>query len=108
MAVFLWGLGKSGQLGNGRTENCELPTTLKSVVRPQSGSCLSTNEDSPITTDSIAVGGLFTAWVHNGKVYTTGCGKYGRLGTGSENDVCVPTYVELLPKNIAQVIKCII
>ena len=75
MAIYSWGLGKNGQLGSGLKENETLPTkakfdkkTLNQVV-------------------AVSAGGLFTCFcTKTGKVFSFGCGKDGRLGTGDEID----------------------
>jgi alpha-tubulin suppressor-like RCC1 family protein len=78
--VYAWGLGKSGQLGNGKCGNSELPEVFQSKGNVISLSC----------------GALYTGAVTtDGRVVTSGCGKYGRLGTGDENDRETPTQVAL-------------
>ena len=75
MAVYSWGLGKNGQLGSGLKENETLPTKAKF--------------DKATSDQAIAVsaGGLFTCFcTKTGKVFSFGCGKHGRLGTGDEID----------------------
>lgn len=80
MAIYAWGFGKLGQLGSGTSKGSVLPSELKLD-----------KGDRPI---QICTGGLFTAIVtQKGNVYVCGCGKYGRLGLGHENDVNVPTKV---------------
>ena len=81
MSVFTWGLGKSGQLGNGKKENCENPQEVK--------------QSKSVEVVGLETGALFTALVSkDGKVITFGCGKHGRLGTGNEEDSDRPTLVE--------------
>lgn len=83
MSVHTWGLGKSGQLGNGKLDNCLVPGLVS----------LPTKSDVV----GISSGGLFTACVTaDGRVYTFGCGKYGRLGNNREEDSKTPVRVEKL------------
>ena len=90
-SCFSWGFGKYGQLGNGASGNCELPQLVRvpSSFKPTALSC----------------GGHFTAIIGYtktkstassaetlpGQVLTCGWGKYGRLGSGSEEDKLVPS-----------------
>ena len=79
MAVFSWGLGKSGQLGNGKLTNAELPQPL--VIEKSSRL---EKIDSIV---GISAGGLFSCFVtRSGKVLSCGNGKYGRLGNSKEDD----------------------
>lgn len=82
MAVFLWGFGKQGQLGNGQTNTQHTP------VRPK----------LPANTEAcdIQCGGYYTAVIDKvGQLFTFGCGKYGRLGTGSDEDVAEPVKIRV-------------
>lgn len=73
MAVYIWGFGNSGQLGNGET------TTQHTPVHPK----LPTNTE----VSDINCGGYYTAVIsRDGGLFTFGCGKYGRLGTGNEEN----------------------
>ncbi|CAG5134847.1 unnamed protein product [Candidula unifasciata] len=85
MAVYTWGLGKTGQLGTGRLDTEYTPHLANKTA---DGLELETAKD-------ISCGALFTAVVTvDGSVFTTGYGKYGRLGLGdTENDACFFTEV---------------
>lgn len=92
VAVFAWGFGKYGQLGTGQGLNAEVPQLIKLPVGT-----------TPI---KISCGAHFTSVLCQvskkgaekvrTKVFTCGWGKYGRLGTGSEDNKPVLTEV-LLP-----------
>lgn len=83
MAVYAWGFAKLGQLGTDALEASLTPIELK----------------IPVSDDRVAqiyTGGLFTALVtQKGDLYVCGCGRHGRLGTGSEDDVFSLTKIEL-------------
>ena len=97
MAVFSWGLGKSGQLGNGKVANAELPQPL--VIEKSSKL---EKGDSIV---GISAGGLFSCFVtKNGKVLSCGNGKYGRHGNNKEEDQKEATLVkDLSGIKVAQV-----
>ncbi|XP_045176506.2 probable E3 ubiquitin-protein ligase HERC3 [Mercenaria mercenaria] len=83
MNVLTWGFGKLGQLGNGKGET----DTQHTPVRPK----LPTNTE----VCDIHCGGYYTAVISkNGHLYTFGCGKYGRLGTGDEEDRLEPVKIK--------------
>ncbi len=83
MSLYAWGFGKTGQLGNLKKESCETPQEVKVL--------------KAMTAASLATGLHFTAFVtHDGKLFTFGCGKYGRLGTNKEEDSSKPLFVEAL------------
>jgi alpha-tubulin suppressor-like RCC1 family protein len=87
MDVLTWGFGNCGQLGNGQTDTQHIPVRTK----------------LPVNTEAcyIHCGGYFTAVINkNGRLFTFGCGKYGRLGTGKEEDRAEP--VEILVKDNAE------
>ena len=90
MAVYTWGFGKYGQLGTGQSVGSETPQLIK--LPPNA------------TPMKIACGAHFTAVLCNFtkkggaanklcRVFTCGWGKYGRLGTGSEEDRNLPTEI---------------
>ena len=71
-------LANLGSLAMGKFEGSLTPLHMK----------LSKNGDRPAY---IYTGGLFTAVLtHRGDIFVCGCGKYGRLGTGNEEDICAP------------------
>lgn len=79
MSVYAWGFGKLGQLGNGQTDTVHTPNQPK-LRKPAV---------------QINSGGYFTAIITNcGELWTFGCGKYGRLGTGSETDSTEPVKIK--------------
>jgi alpha-tubulin suppressor-like RCC1 family protein len=81
MAVYSWGLGKSGQLGLGTFENTYTPARIKLHGKVRDISC----------------GGLFSALVTStGEVYSFGEGKHGRLGIGAEHSHAIPTLIKKL------------
>ena len=86
MVVHAWGFGKYGQLGNGQTTTAETPQLLKL-----------SRSTTPL---QLSCGAHFTVVLcqitsrdgsHLKKLYACGWGKYGRLGTGSEEDCSIPT-----------------
>ena len=81
MSVFTWGFGKCGQLGNGTKDTRHTPGRLS---LPDKCGCT-----------RIGSGGHYTAVVTDkGELYTFGCGKHGRLGTGDEDDRLVPIRIK--------------
>ncbi|ESP03081.1 hypothetical protein LOTGIDRAFT_157042 [Lottia gigantea] len=73
--VYLWGLGISGQLGSGEKKNSPIPRPIKYDDKPTS------------QVVQISCGGLFTtALSADGRVFTSGCGKNGRLGNGATTE----------------------
>ncbi len=89
-AVFVWGFGKLGQLGNGRPGNAIAPIELK----------IGKNGDHRPA--RVYTGGLFTAILtQKGDIFVCGCGKYGRLGTGSDKDSPLP--IKVVPAKDAKV-----
>ena len=88
MSVCTWGFGKYGQLGNGQTSLAETPQLLKLP-----------RHSLPL---QLSCGAHFTVVLckmtrkdgsHFTKLFSCGWGKYGRLGTGSEDDRPLPTEV---------------
>ena len=90
MSLFVWGMGKNGQLGSGHKENLETPV------------CCTIGTRGVV---SVGAGGLYTALVtEDGVVYSTGSGRHGRLGSGDEQDTTHLQCVQALSgKNIKQV-----
>lgn len=94
-AVFAWGFGKYGQLGNGANATCELPqlVRLPSSLAPSGVSCgghftaiLATEKRKKSSPDQQTAERSSSL----GRVFACGWGKYGRLGTGSEEDQLTP------------------
>lgn len=75
MSIYAWGLSKHAQAGHGdKTGKVIIPT--KVYVKQLCGNII-----------DVSVGGLYTAVITDKNVLITfGCGKYGRLGSGSEED----------------------
>lgn len=81
MAVYSWGLGKSGQLGLETLENSYIPNRIKLDY---------------LVTD-ISCGNLFSVVVTStGEVYSFGEGKFGRLGNADESSCSAPVLIKRL------------
>ena len=82
--VFSWGEPDDGKLGHGSASTaCDKPRTIESLR-------------GHVVTD-IACGGSHSACIaDNGKLYTWGKGRYGRLGHGDSDDHYRPKLVEAL------------
>lgn len=79
MAAFIWGFGKSGQLGNGRTDTVHTPVQLQLKFGAEQIDC----------------GGHYTMVITTkGNLLAFGCAKYGRLGTGDETDRLQPELIK--------------
>ncbi|MCL2110129.1 hypothetical protein FWH30_00885 [Microgenomates group bacterium] len=83
--VYCWGDGANGALGNGSTVNISLP---KEVTMP---SGIAFTQIAGSQGDDIR--GLFVALGDDGDVYVWGNGANYRLGTGSYDNVLVPTKI---------------
>jgi alpha-tubulin suppressor-like RCC1 family protein len=90
MAVSTWGFGKYGQLGNGQNATAETPQLLRP---PHSATPLQLTCGAHFTI--ILFQALSKDGRHVKKLYSSGWGKYGRLGTGSEEDHSTPMPVAL-------------
>ena len=89
-AVFSWGFGKYGQLGNGEKQNKEVPQTVKlpTGTTPIKISCGA--HFTSLLCEVSSARGTVTA---STKIFICGWGKYGRLGLGSEADT--PLFTEV-------------
>ncbi len=85
MAVHTWGFGKYGQLGNGQNTTAEVPQLLK---LPRNTKPLQVTCGAHFTVVLCQKSGS-----HLNTLYACGWGKHGRLGTGSEEDHCIPTEI---------------
>ena len=91
MAVYTWGLGKSGQLGHGSLDNCLMPRKVK----------LNANVNNVA---HMACGALFSVIAtSSGRIFSFGTGKYGRLGAGDECDHPIPQEINGSNKGIKSV-----
>ena len=100
MAVHAWGFGKYGQLGNGQITTVETPQLLK-LARSTTPLQLSCGAHFTVVLCQI----ISKDGSHLKKLYACGWGKYGRLGTGSEEDCFIPTELVINTSsiNISQV-----
>ena len=92
-ALYTWGHGDYGRLGQGNTENAEVPTLVQGALLGA-------------TVMQVSAGTAHTACItEEGVLYTWGGGSHGRLGHGSENSAEVPTLVQgaLLGATVMQV-----
>jgi alpha-tubulin suppressor-like RCC1 family protein len=81
-AAYCWGLGTSGQLGNGASSSVLVPAA---VSAPSAGA---------VTWAQISVGGTHVcALTTAGAAYCWGAGANGDLGDGSSSNVSIPTAV---------------
>ncbi|KAL4238637.1 hypothetical protein ACF0H5_003344 [Mactra antiquata] len=93
MTAFVWGFGKLGQLGNGETGTVHTPITPK--LPPN------------MEVSDVQCGGYFTAVLTtDGRLFTFGCGKYGRLGTGNEADQKQPVEIRFLDGDKIEKVSC--
>ena len=97
MAAFSWGFGKYGQLGNGQNNSAEIPQLLK-LPRNASPLQLSCGAHFTVVLCQSTVGSKDGR--RTKKLYACGWGKYGRLGTASEEDHSTPTAVLLYDPSV--------
>ena len=83
MSLYCWGLSRSGQAGQTDDKTGKVIIPSKVSIKPsQHGNIL-----------DVGAGGLYTAAITDKNVLVTfGCGKYGRLGNGSEDDQHTPCF----------------
>jgi len=82
--VFTWGGNQSGELGDGSTDQKNIPTEITTKFSLS-------DEDKII---SISLGATHSSALSSkGKVFTWGWNKYGQLGNDSVNDQIVPTEI---------------
>ena len=86
--VRCWGDGKNGRLGNGRSQNLNIPVKVVSA------------KGNPITDiNQISAGRSHTCALKNDQINCWGKGSYGRLGNGDNKNSYIPTgVVEVSPK----------
>eukprot|EP00743_Colponemidia_sp_Colp-15_P012704 GILK01014538.1.p1 GENE.GILK01014538.1~~GILK01014538.1.p1 ORF type:complete len:416 (+),score=44.06 GILK01014538.1:46-1248(+) len=91
-----WGLNSNGQGGIGKLSN------KKGIVTPQPVRGIGSH-----AIRCVSAGGMFSAAVTaEGKLYTWGSGRRGRLGLGSEEDKLLPTIVSGLGTLIVLQVSC--
>ena len=94
MTVYVWGLGKSGQLGNGCLDTCHVPQKITPAAKE---------------IKHIATGGLFSLLItDDGRVFAFGSGKHGRLGTCNEVDQSSPVLIESLADTVIEKVWLVI
>ena len=72
--LYAWGFSKNGQAGTSTNDKVLVPQNIP--TKKQHGQII-----------DISAGGLFTAAITDKNyLLSFGCGKYGRLGSGDEND----------------------
>lgn len=82
--VYAWGFNLYGQLGNGTTEKCLLPTNISGIKD-------SSLFDESITSISSGVG-HFVA-LGNDKIHVCGINGYGQLGNNSTESLILPCQI---------------
>lgn len=82
--VYCWGVGNSGQIGNGaNASTVSVPTAVTMPAEVTSFSSVSTNAN------------FSCAITNTGKVYCWGTGSSGQIGNGASANVNVPTAITL-------------
>eukprot|EP01087_Luapelamoeba_hula_P023179 TRINITY_DN8475_c0_g1_i1.p1 TRINITY_DN8475_c0_g1~~TRINITY_DN8475_c0_g1_i1.p1 ORF type:complete len:453 (-),score=68.11 TRINITY_DN8475_c0_g1_i1:828-2186(-) len=80
--VLTWGTGNEGQLGTGSTDACTIPTPMALGLGP---------DDKVV---KVACGRVHTTLLtQQGRLYTCGYGRFGRLGLGDEETQPVPVEI---------------
>ncbi len=86
-AVYAWGAGANGRLGNGGATNSNVPVAVTTVGTPMAGKVMT----------AVSAGELHSVALDvDGKVYSWGGGANGRLGNGAATDSNVPVLVTTL------------
>lgn len=86
-AVWCWGRGTSGELGNGQTSNSAVAVPVSGLTTPVSAAVASGGANDGDTTCAI----------QNGNVFCWGNNQYGRLGDGTTSPRSTPFLVPGLP-----------
>ena len=89
--IYTWGKNNSGQLGNGTTEDSNVPMCISDIE----GNALKGKR----IVDIYADGHTTIAKDANGKIYTWGGNYYGQLGNGSTEDSNVPMCISDIEGN---------
>jgi alpha-tubulin suppressor-like RCC1 family protein len=86
---FCWGYGSDGELGNGHTNQSDVPVSVINVGKV-----------AQIAADGV---GTACAVALSAKAYCWGSGAYGELGNGKTSDSDVPVQVKGLPATPMQI-----
>ena len=81
--IYCWGLGTSGQIGNGANSKVNVPTSVIMPTDVTAFGAVSTNANFSC---AIASQGNSA-----GKIYCWGLGTNGQIGNGANSNVNVPT-----------------
>ena len=82
--VYTWGHNGNGQLGDGTTEESNVPICISNKENELKGKKII----------SISAGGVHTVAIdEEGKVYTWGDNAVGQLGDGKANDIVAPIHI---------------
>ena len=94
MSIYCWGLSKHGQAGKG-DKNGKVIIPMKVGINISHGKVI-----------DLSAGGLYTAAITDkNSIISFGCGKYGRLGNGSEADQTSP-FIYTVNGDVLKSISC--
>ncbi len=91
MAVYSWGFGKYGQLGNGLTETAETPQLMR-LPKSTTPLQISCGAHYTLLLCEVATG---DGTKKHRRLFACGWGKHGRLGTGTDDDHTHPAPLAL-------------
>ena len=92
--IWSFGHGDNGRLGNGATQGSLVPERTEGRVRGSN-------------VVFVAAGEAHSACIDDrGRLYTWGMGSYGRLGSGGEADLAIPSLVESVAKVKMVMVSC--
>ncbi|KAL0483141.1 hypothetical protein AKO1_014817 [Acrasis kona] len=93
--VYSWGNATYGQLGHGNTEECLVPTMIRSFV------------ENGIRVKSVAAGSTHSGCIaSSGEIYMWGNGIYGQIGNGIKQHALAPVRVDALASRPAKQLAC--